>query len=313
LRPGSTLLDRRLIFVLGKGGVGKTTVSAALGLCAARRGARTVVVELGARTELGRLFGVPSEPDTIELAPRLHATSANPRGALEQYLRDQLPLRLVADLIGTNRTVGYLTAAAPGLRELLCAGKIWELAQPLRRSGAEPYDLVVVDAPATGHGIALLTAAKAFVGVARSGPIERHAARINAMFTDPQQTAMVGIATPHDAAVTELGELQSALRRELPVELFGAIVNAVQPARFAASDAAVLRRALAAAEAADAATRAAIEVALAQITAVAEAAVQIARVGELTGLRALELPLLQTAAFGTTELEALAAALDAVL
>jgi hypothetical protein len=133
------------------------------------------------------------------------------------------------------------------------------------------------------------------------------------MFTDPQQTAMVGIATPHDAAVTELGELQSALRRELPVELFGAIVNAVQPARFAASDAAVLRRALAAAEAADAATRAAIEVALAQITAVAEAAVQIARVGELTGLRALELPLLQTAAFGTTELEALAAALDAVL
>jgi len=116
----------------------------------------------------------------------VHHISIEPEQAFEEYLRDQLPGPL-AQLLITSRSVGVLVAATPGLRELLSIGKVWELAQTARRTpGARPFDLVILDAPATGHGVAILQAPATFAGAARGGPIAYQAATIDALLRDPR-------------------------------------------------------------------------------------------------------------------------------
>ena len=238
-RHGPGLLERRLVFLLGKGGVGRSTVAAAIGVLAARRGRRAIVVEVSGRGDLPRLFGRAAELGAeLELAPGLWSLDVDPRAALEEYLRDQLPLRLIADAVGSNTTFGYVAAATPGLRELLTVGKIWELAQPQRRAdGAQCYDVVIVDAPATGHGIALLGAPRSFAEAASVGPIARQSKRIAATLDDRSLTALAAVATPERSAVEELLDLRSAL----PGRLDAVIANAVLPERFSAADALALR------------------------------------------------------------------------
>ncbi|MEY2516089.1 MAG: hypothetical protein QOJ89_3447, partial [bacterium] len=161
-----------MLVVTGKGGVGKTTVAAALGLVAARAGRRTIVAEVARRGDVASAFDREgSAPfEEIELAPNLFHISIDPQDALEEYLRDQLPKGPIADLLARSRVFGLLAAATPGMRELLTVGKLWELAQLDRRTpGADAYDLVVVDAPATGHGVAVLTAPRTFAAAAGSG------------------------------------------------------------------------------------------------------------------------------------------------
>lgn len=244
------LLSRRLLFVAGKGGVGRTTVAAALGLVAAGRGLRTIVAGVGGRDELPMLFGAdPAESGTggeREVTAGLFSIGIDPQRAMEEYLRDQLPIGAVADLLAASRTFGYLAAATPGLRDLLTVGKVWELAQPARRvSGGEPYDLVIVDGPATGYGVSLLAAPRTFANVARRGPISRHAATIHATLVDRRTTGVVGVSRPEEAAVDELLETRARLRNELGIELGGVIVNAVGRRRFAGRDRSRLRAALA--------------------------------------------------------------------
>ncbi len=181
----------------GKGGVGKTTVAAALGLVAARAGKRTIVAEVARRGDVASAFDREgAEPfEEIELAPGLFHISIDPQDALEEYLRDQLPRGPVAELLARSRVFGLLAAATPGMRELLTVGKLWELAQLERRTpGADAYDLVVVDAPATGHGVAVLTAPRTFAAAAGTGPVARQGRKIDATLSDPEQTAVIAVA-----------------------------------------------------------------------------------------------------------------------
>ncbi len=247
-------LDRRLVFVTGKGGVGKSTVSAALGVLAARRGRRTIVAELARRDDVSRAFGTPvggagakgSVFAEVELplsgtGAGLHVISVDPELAMEEYLIDQLPLRSLAERLASSRTFGYLAAATPGLSELLAMGKLWELAQPTRRTpGSEPYDVVIVDAHATGHGVALLQAPRTFAAAASVGPIARQARTIAAMIDDPALSAIVAVTEPSESGVTETLELREALADGLGRELERVIVNGVQPRRFSAADDALL-------------------------------------------------------------------------
>ncbi|MDQ3741261.1 MAG: PhoH family protein, partial [Actinomycetota bacterium] len=182
-RGVAALLDKRLVFVTGKGGVGKTAVASALGLVAARRGKRTMVAEVARRDDVERAVGL--HVDTL---------SVDPQEAMEMYLEDQLS-RPLAEVLKSSRIFGYLAAATPGMRELLTIGKLWELAQPERRvAGAEPYDVVIVDAPATGHGLALLEAPRTFAGVAAAGPVARQARIIHGTLTDRSLTGIVAVA-----------------------------------------------------------------------------------------------------------------------
>jgi anion-transporting ArsA/GET3 family ATPase len=297
-QTGRGLLDRRLVFLLGKGGVGRSTLAAALGLLAARRGRRAIVVEVSGRGDVPRLFAAaPASGIERELEPGLWTLDVDPRQALEEYLRDQLPLRVLADMIGSSTTFGIVAAATPGLREMLTIGKIWELAQPQRRvRGAEPYDLVVVDAPATGHGLALLEAPRTFASAAAVGPIARQGRRIAATLRDRTLTALVAVATPERAAVDELVDLRTALGGELDAEL----ANALAPARFSTQDAEALRTANAA-PLLEVAVRAALAVALEAESLARAQRAQVARLED-----PIELPFIASERFGVAELELLA-------
>jgi anion-transporting ArsA/GET3 family ATPase len=147
----------------------------------------------------------------------------------------------VAELLVRSRVFGMVAAATPGMRELLTVGKLWELAQRDRRTpGADSYDLVVVDAPATGHGVAILSAPRTFAAAAGSGPVARQGAIIDAMLSDPERTAVVAVAKAEELAVTETGQLRDALRESMGLPLARVVANALEPDRFSPPEARLL-------------------------------------------------------------------------
>jgi anion-transporting ArsA/GET3 family ATPase len=237
-----SLLDRRLVVVTGKGGVGKTTVAAALGLIAARAGRRTVICEVAEQERLSDLFGVnASAHEERELAPNLHSVSVDPERAKEEWLRYQLKSGTLAGILGGSSVFRYLSAAAPGLSELVTMGKVWDLAQLERRTGGSVFDLAIVDAPATGHGIAMLRAPSTYAGVARVGPIRRQALQIDAFLRDRRRTGVVVVALPEEMPVNETLELERRLGEEMEMAIDTAIVNALYPERFSGAEAKRLR------------------------------------------------------------------------
>jgi anion-transporting ArsA/GET3 family ATPase len=239
-----SLLDRRLVVVTGKGGVGKTTVAAALGLLAARAGKRTVICEVAEQERLSDLFGVDaSGHEERELAPNLHTVSVDPELAKEEWLRYQLKSGTLAGVLGGSSVFRYLSAAAPGLSELVTIGKVWDLAQLERRTGGSVFDLAIVDAPATGHGIAMLRAPSTYASVARVGPIRRQALQIDAFLRDRERTGVVVVALPEEMPVNETLDLERRLAEEMEMGIDRAVVNALYPERFTREEAKRLRAA----------------------------------------------------------------------
>jgi len=224
-----SLLDKRLVLVTGKGGVGKTTVAAALGLIAARRGRRVVLCEVADQARLSGMLGpLPHEG--------LHLESVEPERAKQEWLRYQLKSRTLAGVLGGSGLFQYLTAAAPGLTELVTMGKVWDLAQLEPRTGGPGYDLAIVDAPATGHGLAMLRAPSTYANIARVGPVGRHAERIDSFVRDPAQTGVLTVALPEEMPVNETVEFERALQRELVLAVDTIVVNALQPSRWGKED-----------------------------------------------------------------------------
>ena len=145
-------LDRRLQFVTGKGGVGKTTTAAALALLLARRGRRTLAVEMDAAGRLPALLGGTVSSVPQEVRPGVHVLTVEGRAALEEYLGMIIPVKRLLSSVFSSRVYQYFVAAAPGLKELMTVGKI--AYETTRDDGGRPlWDAVVVDAPATGHGL----------------------------------------------------------------------------------------------------------------------------------------------------------------
>jgi anion-transporting ArsA/GET3 family ATPase len=238
-RRRAALFGHELLVVTGKGGVGKSTVAAALGVAAGRRGLRTIVAEVAARDDVSRALGgeLARRDREVELAHGVHHISIDPEEALREYLVDQLPSRTLAAILTESRAFTYLAAATPGLRELLTIGTVWELAQETRRhAGERPYDLVILDAPATGHGVAVLSAPRTFARAARVGRIARQAALIDALVGDPARTAVVAVARPEEMPVRETLQLRRDLDAEVGLPLSLAVVNRVTPDRFSAAE-----------------------------------------------------------------------------
>ncbi len=249
------MLERKLIVVTGKGGVGKTTVSAALGLLAARRGLRTIVVEVtgaeagGGVAGTGRLAALLGRPEPprhgVETELRrglLWSLSIDRDRVLAEWLR-AIGGRVPARVLTSSSSFQYLIAAAPGAREMISMVKVWELAQGRRpqdrgsrdgsrAGGTADYDLVVLDAPATGHALAMLRSPRTFSEIARVGPIARQSQQVRRLLEDPAHSAYLAVAHPTEMAVTETLELREGLRRELGRELDGVVVNGALPRRF---------------------------------------------------------------------------------
>jgi anion-transporting ArsA/GET3 family ATPase len=232
------LLDKRLIVVTGKGGVGKTTVAVALGLAAARAGKRTMVAEVAQQERVSRVFRREGLGySEAELSDNLFGMSIDPERALKEYLGQQVGGTL-GSVLFNNRIFEYFAAAAPGVRELATVGKVWELAQPERRdSRTRPYDLVIMDAPASGNGLALLRSPRTFGDIARVGPIRRRADMIHGFLTDPKRTGLVAVALAQEMPVNETIEFRGKLGDEMGMVTDAVVVNSVLPERFSADEA----------------------------------------------------------------------------
>jgi len=230
---------RRLIVVTGKGGVGKSTVAAALAVAAVRRGQRTVVVEVAASDDVARALG-GSAGDSLretEPYPGMRHVTIDRRAAMEAYLHDEVPGVVPAALLARSRAFELFVAATPGMSDLLTIGKVWELAQrPRHTRGASPYDLVVLDAPASGNVAGLLAAPRTFRSIARVGPIANQCAAIDRTLTDAGATQVVAVATPEQMPVTETLGLRGALSRRLGIELAGVVINRLVSSPFTAKD-----------------------------------------------------------------------------
>lgn len=305
----SGLLDRRLIFVTGKGGVGKSTVAAALGLRAARTGRRTIVAELARQDGVRRTFSRPGEAfEEVELADGLFTISVDPESAMEEYLR--VKTGAMGQALGSSRLFQTFAMATPGMRELLSVGKVYELAQFTRHTdGADPYDLVIVDSPAAGHGIGILRTPRTFAEIARVGPVAGTAQRIAATVADPSFTAVVAVCIAEEMPVNETLWLRDRLREDA-LELGAVFVNSLLPERFSAREAEQLRRA----HAPGAEGQAPIAAALSEHARATAQRVELGRLRDGLGPRtaSVELPFLFTEKLLEAELHALADAMDGI-
>jgi anion-transporting ArsA/GET3 family ATPase len=304
----SVLLDRRLIFVTGKGGVGKSTVSMALGLLAARRGLRTIVAELASQERVQRTFEHrEGQFREVELAPGLFTISIDPQHAMEEYLR--VKSGRLGEALGSSRLFHAFAMATPGMRELLSIGKVWELAQFERRTReASPYDLVIVDAPATGHGVAILRTPRTFAEIAKVGPIAHQGRTIAQTIYDRDFTAVLAVSTAEEMPINETLALRSQLRRE-GLRLEAVILNALYPERFAEPEIERLRHALENGDG-SAAARGAVKAALSEHARQATQREQCERLSSGAALPIVELPYLFAEQLGPDELEQLADVLE---
>ncbi len=223
----------------GKGGVGKTTVAVALGLRAAAAGKRTIICEVASQENASRIFEHTQVGfHEVEMEENLWSISIDPDESMREYVLLQLKVRAMRDMLFRSRIFTYLAAATPGLKELVTIGKIWELAQERRKvKGGREYDLVIVDAPATGHGIGFLQTPRTFASIARVGPIHSQAQELDRLVTDQEHTGTVIVALPEEMPVNESAALETELREEVGIAVDRVYLNGLYPERFKADEA----------------------------------------------------------------------------
>jgi len=234
------LLDLRFVILSGKGGVGRTTVAAALARAAAARGKRVLIAQTDAVERLGHMLGHPTPvpAHVTPLVAGIWAVNMTPRESLHEYALMVLRYEAVYRALFDNRFVRGFLSAIPGLDAHAMLGKAWWHTTEVEaagsaRAGRPKYDLVILDGPASGHAAAMLRIPRAIAAAVPAGPLLKDARAIMATLADPKLTAMVIVTRPEELPASETVELATIARRELGVTLGPVIVNAMPPGRLA--------------------------------------------------------------------------------
>jgi anion-transporting ArsA/GET3 family ATPase len=234
--PAPDLLDRRLLFFTGKGGVGKSTVAAAAALLAANIGKRVLLIEVDAKGDIPAQFEQrPVGFEPREVHPGVLAMAMDTEASLLEYLRLNLRVPVLGRVGPLARALDFVASAAPGVKEILTIGKIcWEVRESIE--GRSDIDLVVVDATATGHIVAQLGAPDAIRELVDVGPVRAQTQWLSELLEDPTITAVNVVTTPEEMPVAETIELVGRLRTEVRVPLGTVVVNRVLPELFTHAD-----------------------------------------------------------------------------
>jgi anion-transporting ArsA/GET3 family ATPase len=234
--PAPDLLDRRLLFFSGKGGVGKSTMAAATAMLAADRGRRVLLVDVDGKGDLATLFEHAAVGfDPVQVHPGVLAMSMDTEASLQEYLRLNLRVPVLGRIGPLARALEFVATAAPGVKEILTIGKIcWEVREAM--AGRADFDLVVVDASASGHIVAQLGAPAAIQELVDVGPVRSQTDWLVEILSDPAITGVNIVTTPEEMPVVETIELVARLRAEVTAPLATVIVNRVLPELFTVAD-----------------------------------------------------------------------------
>ncbi|MGO9028830.1 MAG: ArsA family ATPase [Acidimicrobiales bacterium] len=230
----SALLDLRLVFVTGKGGVGKTTVASALALFASHQGRRVLLCEVDAKGDVSGFFEAPATGFAEkEILPGLFAMTMDTEASLREYLKLQLRIPVVGRIGPLAKAFDFVATAAPGVREILTVGKLCYEVRERR------YDMVVVDAPASGHIVGQLSAPQAINDLVKVGLIRTQTDWMLDILSDPATTGLIAVCTPEEMPVNETIELAERIKTETTVRLSAVVVNRVLPELFGRQEEAV--------------------------------------------------------------------------
>jgi anion-transporting ArsA/GET3 family ATPase len=223
--PLDAFLDRRLLIIAGKGGVGKTTIAAVLGMVASRHGKRVVIAEVEGKGSLSALFEIgPLTPEPTEVRPDLFAMNISPEEALQEYFDVQLHMKTIARPLITSQLVYYVTHAAPGLRDILMLGKLWYAATRKKQ-----FDLIVLDTPAAGHAVSMLRSPEGFLHAVPVGPLAGHSRQVLEWLRDPNEVSIHLVSIAEEMPVNETIETTRLLEDRVEMDVAGVFLNMLYP------------------------------------------------------------------------------------